>query len=89
MNLMPAYVALLAYTLSSARILFYRRGDATHKRHISWLAWMLLAVCGGSAIDTALHMHAVTILDACRAWALLIIVASARGNVARMLGCLE
>jgi hypothetical protein len=80
-----ALIALIAYTVAALRILFYRRGDARHRHHVSWFAWLLLVALGGSAIELAVNAKAVGYFEAARALLFTVLVFGARGNVARLL----
>lgn len=79
-----AVIALAAYMVAIAALLMYRRDGARHRKHVSWLAWLLLVVLGGSAIDQLLHANAVSIFDAGRAALLALFIVRMRGNVARL-----
>lgn len=80
-----AVIALAAYMLSVIALLLYRREGARHRHHVSWLAYLLLVVLGGSAIELLLHAKAVSALEAGRAALLALFVVQSRGNVARLL----
>lgn len=80
-----AVIALAAYMVAIAALLLYRRDGARHRHHVSWLAWLLLVVLGGSAIDQLLLPRAVSIFDAGRAALLALFIVRTRGNVARLL----
>ncbi|MGI4861947.1 MAG: phage holin family protein [Janthinobacterium lividum] len=60
-----AFVALIAYLLAAFHILSSRGVGTYH--HASWLAWALLAVSGGSALELVLTAKTVGILEALRA----------------------
>ncbi|CAN7192595.1 phage holin family protein [Trinickia sp. LjRoot230] len=85
MHNLLALIALFAYSVASLRILAYRREGARHRHHISWFAWLLLAVLGGSAIELIVHAKTVGFFEAARAVTFTILVFGARGNVARLL----
>ena len=80
-----ALIALAAYVAAIARVLTCRRQGARHRRHVSWIAWALVVVLGGSAIELALHAKSVGIFEAGPAVLLALFVFGARGNVARLL----
>ncbi|MFP6558150.1 phage holin family protein [Paraburkholderia sp. B3] len=80
-----ALIALIAYTVAALCILVYRRDGSRHRTHISWFAWLLLVVLGGSAIELALHAKAVGYFEAARAVLFAVLIFGARGNVARLL----
>lgn len=80
-----AVIALAAYTLAIFALLLYRRDGARHRHHISWLAYALLVVLGGSAIELLLHATAVSYFEAGRAALLALFIVRSRGNVARLL----
>ena len=61
-----ALIALAAYVAAIARVLTYRRQGARHRRHVSWIAWALVVVMGGSAIELALHAKSTGIFRRCR-----------------------
>ncbi|MCY0389107.1 phage holin family protein [Robbsia sp. Bb-Pol-6] len=74
-----AFVALIAHLVAALHILAYRGGDA--HPHASWLAWALLVVSGGSALELALTAKTVGILEALRAGLLSAFVLGARIDV--------
>ena len=80
-----ALIALAAYVAAIARVLTFRRQGARHRRHVSWVAWALVAVMGGSAIELALHAKSVGIFETGSAVLLALFVFGVRGNVARLL----
>ncbi|PTB19540.1 peptidoglycan-binding protein [Trinickia symbiotica] len=85
---MPTPLALIAFVAHFAtlvRVLTYRRNGARYRHHASWVAWALVAVMGGSAIELALHIGQVNIFEAAAAVMLAVFVIRARGNVARLL----
>lgn len=83
-NPSPA-IALAAYMVAIAALLLYRRDGAQHRRHASWLAWLLLVVVGGSAIELLLYPKPVGFFEAGRAALLALFIVRTRGNVARLL----
>lgn len=80
-----ALVALLAYFAAAVCLLMYRKNGARHRQEVSWLAWVLLVMLGGSAIELALNARAVGFFDAGRAVLLSLFIFGVRGNVARLL----
>lgn len=80
-----AVIALLAYFAAIVRLLIYRKNGARHRRHVSWLAWLLLVTLGGSAIELTINARSVGLFDACRAVLLSLFIFGVRGNVARLL----
>lgn len=71
-----AFVALIAYLLAALHILAYRGAGAQH--HAAWLAWALLVVSGGSALELIFTGKTVDILEALRASLLSAFVLGAR-----------
>ncbi|RQR78693.1 phage holin family protein [Burkholderia sp. Bp9015] len=85
MHISFAVIALAAHIAAMLRILAYRRNGARHRNHVSWIAWALVAVSGGSSIELALHARHVGFFEAATAVLLTLFVFGARGNVARLL----
>jgi hypothetical protein len=85
MHVSLAMIALAAHLAAMLRVLAYRRNGARHRYHVSWVAWALLVVSGGSAIELALHAKHVGFFEAATAVLLALFVFGARGNVARLL----
>ncbi|WLE59272.1 phage holin family protein [Burkholderia plantarii] len=85
MNVSFATIALAAHVAAMLRVLVYRRNGARHRHHVSWVAWALLVVSGGSSIEIALHAKHVGIFEAATAVLLALFVFISRGNVARLL----
>ncbi|MDC6129198.1 phage holin family protein [Burkholderia gladioli] len=85
MHISLAMIALAAHVAAMLRVLVYRRNGARHRRHVSWVAWALLAVSGGSSIELVLHAKHVGVFEAATAVLLSLFVFGARGNVARLL----
>lgn len=81
----PAIVALIAYAIATLQLLLYRKQGARHRHVVSWAAWVLLVVLGGSAIEIVLHAHNIGFFEAMRAVLLSLFIFGARGNVARLL----
>ena len=80
-----ALIAFIAYAGSAARLLAYRKDGARHRHHVSWIAWALLVILAGSAIDVLLHAHPIDFFEAARAVAFAVFIFGTRGNVARLL----
>jgi len=80
-----AAIALVAYMAAIVRVLTYRRQGSRHRRHVSWIAWALVVVMGGSAIELALHVKSIGIFEAGSAVLLALFLFGVRGNVARLL----
>lgn len=80
-----AAAALVAYVVAIAALLLYRKDGARHRRHVSWLAWIILVILGGSAIDLMLHSAGISLFEAGRAVLLALFIVLSRGNVARLL----
>lgn len=84
-------IELTVFTFSAAtclRLIFYRRGSARFKRHISLLAWLLIVVTGSIALCvltgkvTAAQLHPVGILMLCYLTAL---TWYAKGNIVELI----
>ncbi|HWX12865.1 MAG TPA: phage holin family protein [Trinickia sp.] len=80
-----ALIALAAHLTALMRLLAYRRNRARYRNHISWVAWAIVAVIGGSSVELTLHAARVGFFDAATAVLLAAFVCGARGNVARLL----
>lgn len=78
-------IALLAHVGAAVRLLAYRKDGARHRRHVSWIAWALLVVLGGSALELLLQRHPVGFFEAARAVLFSLFIFGTRGNVARLL----
>lgn len=85
MHITFALIALAAQLAAVACLLLYRRNGARHRHHVSWLAWMLVVVLGGSSIELALHAKHVGMFEAGKSVLLALFVFTSRGNVARLL----
>ncbi|WP_112175820.1 phage holin family protein [Paraburkholderia unamae] len=85
MHLSFALVALAAYLAVLLRVLTYRRNGARHRHRVSWFAWAIVAVSGGSAIEFMLSARHAGFFDAASAVVLAVLVFTSRGNVAHML----
>jgi len=80
-----AVIALTAYMVTVAALLLYRRDGAAHCPQSSWVAWLLLVIAGGSAIEQLVYAGDVGPFDAGRAALLALLIVRTRGNVARLL----
>jgi hypothetical protein len=80
-----AVIAMAAYTVAIFALLLYERDGARHRHHVSWMAYGLLVVLGGSAIELLLHAKVVSYFEAGRAALLALFIVRSRGNVARLL----
>lgn len=78
-------IAFIAYAGAALRLLAYRRDGARHRHHVSWIAWALLVILAGSAINVLLHTHPVDCFEVARAVAFAVFIFGSRGNVARLL----
>ena len=85
MSLPFALIALTAYLSTLVRVLAYRRNGARHRHVIAWVAWALVAVMGGSAIELIMDVERTGIFEAATAVLLAVFVNRVRGNVARLL----
>ncbi|CAE6841616.1 hypothetical protein R69746_06950 [Paraburkholderia aspalathi] len=85
MHISFALIALAAHLASVVRVLTYRKNGARHRYHVSWIAWVLVAVMGGSAIELALHAESADFFEAASAVLLALFVFGSRGNIARLL----
>ncbi|GJH39068.1 phage holin family protein [Paraburkholderia hospita] len=85
MHQIMASLSIIAYMVAAFYIVTFRRGEATHKHHVAWSAWLLLVVLGGSALDMVLHPRQVGAFETLLALFIAGIVYRARGNVARIL----
>lgn len=77
--------ALLAYGAAALRLLAYRKDGARHRQHVSWIAWALLVVLAGSALELILQGNPVGFFEAARAMLLTLFIFGSRGNVARLI----
>lgn len=85
MHIPFALVALAAHIAALVRVLAYRRNGARHRHGVSWIAWALVVVSGGSAIELLLLAEQVGFFQAATAVLLAFFVFASRGNVARLL----
>ena len=85
MHIPFALIALAAHLAALVRVLTYRRNGARHRHHVSWIAWALVAVLGGSSIELAFHVEQIGFFEAATAVLLAVFVYGVRGNVARLL----
>lgn len=81
-----ALIALIALLAAMLRLLTYRKCPLARRRLcISWLAWLLLVVMAGQAIELTFKPAAVTIFDAGLSVLISLFVFRTRGNVASLL----
>lgn len=80
-----ALIAFIAYAGATVRLLAYRKDGARHRHHVSWLAWAVLVVLAGSAVDVLFKGHHLDFFEAARAVLLALFIFGSRGNVARLL----
>lgn len=80
-----AILTFSAYLVAALALIAYRKNGARHRHAVSWIAWALLVVIGGSAIELALTARPVTAFEAGRALLIAVFVCATRGNVARFL----
>lgn len=85
MHITLTTIALVVQLAAVLQLLTYRRNGARHRRPVSWLAWLLVVILGGSSIELALHAKHVGIFEAGKAVLLALFIFCARGNVARFL----
>lgn len=85
MHITLATIALAAQFAAVLRLLTWRRNGARHRHCVSWIAWLLLVVMGGSSIELAMHAEQVGIFEAGKAVLLALFVFGTHGNVARLL----
>jgi hypothetical protein len=78
-------IAFVAYAGAALRLLAYRKDGARHRHHVSWIAWALLVIEAGSAINVLLHAHPIDFFEVARAVAFTVFIFGSRGNVARLL----
>ncbi|GGY12667.1 phage holin family protein [Pseudoduganella dura] len=80
-----AAIALMAYFVAIGALLLYRKDGARHRQHVSLMAWGVLVILGGSAIELMLNSKGVSLFEAGRAALLAMFIVLSRGNVARLL----
>lgn len=85
MHISLAVIALAVQLAAILRLLTYRRNGARHRRHVSWVAWVIVVVMGGSSIELALHARDVGLFDAGKSVLLALFIFASRGNVARLM----
>lgn len=78
-------IAHAAHLAALLRVLAYQRSGARHRYHVSWVAWALVVVMGGSSIDLALSAEQAGFFEASAAVLLAMFVYGVRGNVARLI----
>ena len=79
-----ALVAFIAYAGAAVCLLAYRRDGARHRHHVSWIAWALLVILAGSAVDVLIQGHRLDFFETARAVLLALFILRSRGNVARL-----
>lgn len=84
MEIIIAFVAVMANTITAGRLICYRRGVCRYRPFISFLAYLLIVCAGGSAIDTTVNGIYVTPWEAGFASIISILVCRAKGNVAQV-----
>lgn len=77
-------ISVAAHLTALMRLFTYRRNGARHRRHVSWLAWALVVVIGGSLIQSALYPERAGFFEAATAVLMAVFVNRVRGNVARL-----
>lgn len=85
MHLTLATIALAAQFAAVLRLLTWRRNGARHRHHVSWIAWLLVVVIGGSSIELFLHMERVGVFESGKTVLLALFIFGVHGNVARFL----
>lgn len=85
MQMSLTLIAHAAHLAALARVLAYRRVGARHRRSVSWVAWALVVVIGGSSIELASNAGQAGFFEAATAILLAVFVYRVRGNVARLL----
>jgi hypothetical protein len=78
-------ISLAAHLAALIRLLTYQRNGARHRHRVSWLAWALVVVIGGSLIQLTLNPERAGFFETAMAVVLAIFVNRVRGNVARLL----
>lgn len=87
MNAFLTAVLFVVSALTCVRLLFYRRGSARYRLHVSLLAWVLIASSGSTALEVLLgrFAHGATLGHVGLAVVLCVLSFTARGNVADIL----
>ncbi|POR46740.1 putative 3TM holin [Paraburkholderia eburnea] len=80
-----AILAIAAQLAAVVRLLTYQRNGARHRHHVSWVAWLLVVILGGSAIELAMHAKHTGLFEAGKSFLLALFVFAAHGNVARLI----
>ncbi|RKU01960.1 hypothetical protein C7H84_19130 [Burkholderia sp. Nafp2/4-1b] len=84
MTQIAVLIALAAHGVLIVRVLTYRRRGARHRAGVAWSAWLLIALTCGGAIE--LLGGKLGIFQAMQSVMLAVMVITARGNIARLLG---
>ena len=84
MEILVAFIAVMANTVTAGRLICYRRGDCRYRPGISFLAYLLIVCAGGAAIDTTVNGIYVTPWEAGFSSIIAILVCRAGGNVAQI-----
>lgn len=85
MHLSLVLIALAAHLAIIARVMACQPRDGHGRFHVAWLAWVIVAISGGSAIELLLHPAPVGFFTAVRDVLLAVFVYVARGNVGLLL----
>lgn len=82
-----AIIAVIANTLTALRLIVYRRDNSSYKWEMSLVAWILIALSGGYAIDVATNLTPVSPYGAGLSVVLCVLVWRAHGNVSNVVRC--
>ncbi|WP_153100861.1 phage holin family protein [Paraburkholderia hayleyella] len=85
MSIVFSLIAVVAYLIVIVRVVTYRKHGARYRPHVSWIAWILVAVMGGAVIDAVIHAQSVGLFEAGCAVLLAFFVSRVRGNIACLL----
>lgn len=80
-------VAVIANLVTAARLILYRRGGSQFKRGMSVIAWALIVLTGGYAIDVVFNATPVSPYGSGLSVVLMILVLRAHGNVSKVVRC--
>ena len=80
-----ALILVAAHFVTLMRLFAYRRNGSRHRHHVSWLAWALVVVIGGSLIQFSLYPERAGFFEAATAVLVAVFVNRVRGNVALLL----
>lgn len=84
MEIIAAFIAVAANTVTAGRLICYRRRECRYRPGISVLAYLLIVCAGGAAIDTTVNGVYVTPWEAGFSSIIAILVCRAGGNVAQI-----